>query len=55
MRCWLQPVRVPLPGKHSPAASWEGVRMLLSEDVAHSAAGDDLQASATLPHPKRDL
>lgn len=53
--CWLQPRSCPLPCKHGPAASWEGVWMLLSEDVANSAAGDDLQASATLPHPKRDL
>lgn len=45
----------PLPGKHGPAASWEGVGMLLPEDVAHSAAGDDLQAPAALPHPEGDL
>lgn len=29
--------------------------MLLSEDVADSAAGNDLQASAALPHAKRNL
>lgn len=50
---WLTSVWVCLlPCKHSPAAPWEGVWMLLSEDVANSAAGDDLQTSTTLPHTK---
>lgn len=31
------------------------VRMLLPEDVTDSAAGEDLQAAAALPHPERDL
>lgn len=44
-----------LPGKHGSAASREGVRMLLTEDVADTAARDDLQAAAALPHAKRDL
>lgn len=33
----------------------EDVRVLLPEDVAHSAAGEDLQAAAALPHPEGDL
>lgn len=33
----------------------EDVRVFLPEDVADSAAGEDLQAAATLPHPERDL
>lgn len=40
------------PCKYSAAATWKGVRMLLSEDVTNSAAGNDLQTSTTLPHPK---
>lgn len=43
------------PCKYSAAASWKGVRMLLSEDVTNSAAGNDLQTSTTLPHPEWDL
>lgn len=43
------------PGKHGPAAPGEGVWMLLSEDVANSAARDDLQAATALPHAERDL
>lgn len=31
------------------------IRVFLPEDVADSAAGEDLQAAATLPHPERDL
>lgn len=50
---WLTRVWVCLlPCKHSPAAPWKGIWMLLSEDVAHPAAGDDLQTSTTLPHTK---
>lgn len=41
-----------LPGKHSPTAPGEGVWVLLSEDVANSATGDDLQTATTLPHTK---
>lgn len=44
-----------LPREHCPAAPGEGVWMLLSEDVANSAARDDLQTATTLPHTKRDL
>ncbi len=30
----------------------EDVRVLLPENVTDSAAGEDLQTSATLPHPE---
>lgn len=33
----------------------ENVRVFLPEDVTNSAAGEDLQTAATLPHPERDL
>ena len=33
----------------------EDVRVFLPEDVTHSAAGQDLQRAAALPHPERDL
>lgn len=44
-----------LPREDSAAASREGVGVLLPEHVSHAAAGDDLQAAATLPHAERDL
>lgn len=44
-----------LPCKHSAAAAREGIRVLLSENVANSAAWDDFQTSTTLPHTKRDF
>lgn len=33
----------------------ENIRVFLPEDVTDSAAGEDLQTAATLPHPERDL
>lgn len=44
-----------LPRKYSPAAAGEGIWVLFSEDVANSAAGDDLQTPTTLPHTEWDL
>ena len=34
---------------------WEDIRVLLPEDVAHSAAGDDLEAAPAHPHPEGDF
>lgn len=34
---------------------WENIWVLLPEDVAHSAAGDDLQAAAAHPHSEGDF
>lgn len=34
---------------------WENIRVFLAEDVAHSAAGDNLEAAATHPHSEGDF
>lgn len=39
-----------LPGKDSATATGECVGVLLPEHVTHTAARDDLQAAAALPH-----
>lgn len=36
-------------------AIWENIRVLLPEDMAHSAAGDNLQAAPTHPYPEGDF
>lgn len=35
--------------------SGKGVRVLLAENVANPAAGEDLQSAAALPHPEGHL
>ena len=42
-----------VPGEDVSGAARKSVRVLFPENVADSAARDDLQAAAALPHPER--